>query len=76
LRTSGWLDVIIQPGRGHSFHKHPNQEEIIRVLDGEIEQWMRDERSAITTGDTASIPRDTVALPSLRNRRRRRFGFS
>ena len=28
------MDAVIRPGEGHSFHKHPDQEEVIYVVRG------------------------------------------
>ena len=38
------VEVEINPEGGHSFHTHPNQEEMIYVLDGQVEQWLGDEK--------------------------------
>ena len=34
------LEVTLSPTGGHNFHKHPQQEEVIYVIEGEIEQWL------------------------------------
>ena len=39
------MDVHLAPGGGHAFHRHPDQEEIIWVREGRIEQWL-EEREA------------------------------
>ena len=54
------LDVKLQPGMGHDFHCHPNQEELIFVRSGELEQWIGEERRTISAGDVVFIPKDTV----------------
>ena len=54
------LDVKIQPGQGHDFHRHPNQEEVILLRSGAVEQWIREERKELRAGDVAFIPMDTV----------------
>jgi quercetin dioxygenase-like cupin family protein len=54
------LDVKIQPGQGHDFHRHPNQEEVIFLRSGTVEQWVRDERRTLTAGDAAFIPEGAV----------------
>ena len=36
------LDVSLEPGHGHDFHTHPEQEEVIVVQAGEIEQWLEE----------------------------------
>ena len=43
------IEVKLEPGGGHDFHRHPNQEEVIYVIDGEIEQWV-DRRSRTLRG--------------------------
>lgn len=48
------------PGKGHSFHKHPELEEIIYVLEGEIEQWVEREKRLLKPGEIAHIPAGIV----------------
>jgi len=54
------LDVVIYPGMGHSFHRHPRQEEVIYVLEGEVEQWIEGEKQILTPGDSAFIGKGLV----------------
>ena len=54
------IEVTLAPGQGHNFHKHPNQDEIIYMMDGKCEQWIRDKKQIIKAGDVAFIPKDTV----------------
>lgn len=54
------VEVDLSPGGGHDFHKHPNQEEVIYVIDGEIEQWVGQERRKLAPGDSAFIAADVV----------------
>jgi len=54
------VTVEIFPGFGHNFHKHPNQEESIFVLNGEIEQWLESEKKILKEGDSAFIPKGMV----------------
>ena len=54
------LDVKLDPGKGHDFHVHPNQEEVIFLRSGEVEQWVRNEKKQLVAGDSAFIPIDTV----------------
>lgn len=54
------LDVVIQPGKGHDFHRHPDQEEAITVLSGRIEQWVEQERTELGPGEAVHIPTGTV----------------
>jgi quercetin dioxygenase-like cupin family protein len=53
-------EVKLAPGGSHHFHKHPRQEELIYVLEGEVEQWLRKERRTLKAGDSIYIPRNTV----------------
>src|SRR5438105_2598022 len=53
-------EVSLRPGGGHNFHKHPNQEEVIYVLEGEIEQWIDREKRILRPGDSAFIGADVV----------------
>ena len=54
------VEVQMGPGGGHSFHKHPQQEELIYVIDGEIEQWLEKQKQTLRAGDSIFIPADTV----------------
>ncbi|MCW5556385.1 MAG: cupin domain-containing protein [Verrucomicrobiae bacterium] len=52
--------AILPPGEGHAFHTHPELEEIIYVLEGEVEQWVEQERRVLKPGEVAHIPRGLV----------------
>ena len=54
------IDVELLPGFGHNFHKHPQQEEVIYVVDGEIEQWVDQEKRILKSGDSVFIGADVV----------------
>ncbi len=54
------LEVSLNPASGHNFHKHPNQEEVIYVIEGEIEQWVDQEKRLLRPGDSAFIGADVV----------------
>jgi len=54
------IEVNLSPGYGHNFHKHPEQEEVIYVIEGSIEQWLRQEKRMLNPGDSVFIPADTV----------------
>ena len=54
------VEVTLEPGNGHSFHRHPRQEEIVLVLDGEIEQFIEDERRVLKAGEAAFVPRGII----------------
>lgn len=43
------------PGEGHSFHHHPELEEVIYVIEGEIEQWVGKEKHLLKVGEVAHI---------------------
>ena len=54
------IEVNIEPGYGHDFHKHPDQEEAIYVLEGSIEQWLEQDSQTLNPGDSVFIPADVV----------------
>ena len=54
------VEVRFDPDSGHNFHKHPNQEEVIYVVEGEIEQWVGTERRTLGAGDSAFIGKNEV----------------
>ena|SRR5215208_574057 len=59
-------EVVLQPGRGHDRHNHPEAEEILYVLSGTGEQMLDDgEPFAIGAGDTIYVP--TAMFHSTRN---------
>jgi oxalate decarboxylase/phosphoglucose isomerase-like protein (cupin superfamily) len=59
-------EVVLQPGRGHDRHNHPESEEILYVLSGEGEQMLDDGAPfAVTPGDTIYVP--TGVFHSTRN---------
>jgi quercetin dioxygenase-like cupin family protein len=54
------LEVTLSPGGGHNFHKHPRQEESIYVIEGEVEQWLGEQRRTLRAGDSVFIGADVV----------------
>jgi quercetin dioxygenase-like cupin family protein len=54
------LEVTLSPSGAHSFHKHPKQEEVIYVIEGEVEEWIDAEKRLLRPGDSAFIPPDIV----------------
>ena len=59
-------EVVLQPGRGHERHNHPESEEILYVLSGEGEQMIDDGKPFdVTPGDTIYVP--TGVFHSTRN---------
>jgi quercetin dioxygenase-like cupin family protein len=54
------VEVNFDPGKGHNFHKHPDQEEVILVIAGTVEQWVDREKRILGPGDSAFIPAGVV----------------
>ncbi|MEX1184119.1 MAG: cupin domain-containing protein [Gemmatimonadota bacterium] len=52
--------VRMPAGRAHQFHRHPEAEEIIYVLEGTAEQWVGEESRLLGPGESAHIPMDVV----------------
>ncbi|UCD41229.1 MAG: cupin domain-containing protein, partial [Chloroflexota bacterium] len=53
-------DVELFPGKGHDFHKHPDQEEVIVCVKGTLEQWVGEEMRMLKPGDAVFIQADEV----------------
>ena len=54
------MDVELQPGGGHDFHRHPGQEEMIIVKEGAIIQFVGEESATLTAGDSVLVPEGVV----------------
>lgn len=54
------MEVELQPGFGHNFHKHPDQEEVIYILEGQVEQWLEDKKQVLGVGDAIFIKKGIV----------------
>jgi quercetin dioxygenase-like cupin family protein len=54
------IEVTLNAGQGHNFHKHPDQEEVIYVMAGQIEQWLERDNQLLKPGDSIFIPADVV----------------
>ena len=54
------IEVTLAPGGGHAFHKHPQQEEVIYVIDGEVEQWLDQGKQTLRSGDSVYLPAGMV----------------
>ena len=54
------MDVTLDPGGMHNFHKHVDQDEIIIVLKGKVEQWVDKNKQILSAGDSAFVPKNTV----------------
>jgi quercetin dioxygenase-like cupin family protein len=52
--------VHMPPGQGHAFHRHPEMEEIIYILEGTAEQWVDRDKKILKAGEMAHIPMDMV----------------
>jgi quercetin dioxygenase-like cupin family protein len=54
------MDVTISPGGGHAFHRHPDQEEVIWVREGRVEQWLESDKRELGPGEAVYIPKNVV----------------
>lgn len=54
------IDVNFHLGKGHNFHKHPDQEEVVLVISGMVEQWVDREKRILGPGDSAFVPAGVV----------------
>lgn len=50
----------IPPGGSHSFHIHPNKEEVIYVIEGHAEQWLETEKQILGHGGSVFVPKGAV----------------
>jgi quercetin dioxygenase-like cupin family protein len=53
-------DLVFAPGEGFNFHRHPNQEEGLYLINGSLEAWIGDEKSTLSAGDSMYLPAGTV----------------
>ena len=49
------MDVWLAPGQAHAFHRHPDQEEMIVVKSGMVDQWLELENKTLEAGDSVYI---------------------
>jgi len=54
------VKVLIKPGGGHDFHKHPEMNEILYVLKGQVEQWVEDDMQLLNVGESVYIEANVV----------------
>src|SRR5437870_12026917 len=54
------MDVRLDPGFYHAFHKHPDQDEMIILKSGRVEQWNEGEHTERGPGDPDYIDKDAV----------------
>jgi len=48
--------AVLPAGEGHDFHHHPELEEAIYVIEGEVEQWVGKEKQILKVGEVAHMP--------------------
>ncbi|MBV9917111.1 MAG: cupin domain-containing protein [Solirubrobacterales bacterium] len=54
------MDVTLEPGGGHDFHRHPGQEEMIIVKRGQITQYLERDSTTLGVDDSVFIDADLV----------------
>src|SRR4029078_2581903 len=54
------MDVRLDPGFFHAFHKHPDQDEMITVVSGQVTQFLEGESTTLAPGDSVYIDKDVV----------------
>lgn len=54
------MDVTLEPGQGHDFHRHPGQEEMIIVKGGSITQYIERESTTLGPGDSVYVDEGIV----------------
>ena len=64
------VEATFGPGKGHAFHKHPEQEEVIFIVAGEVEQWIGEDKRNLRPGELRLHPRGCRSC-NLRHRGRR-----
>ena len=57
------MDVRLDPGFFHAFHKHPDQDEMITVVSGKVTQYLEGESTVLGPGDSVYIDKDVVHGP-------------
>ena len=54
------MDVRLDPGFFHAFHKHPDQDEMIVIKSGRVTQFLEGESVELGPGDSIYIDKDVV----------------
>ena len=54
------MDVTLEPGGGHDFHRHDGQEEMIIVRQGTVTQFLEHEATTLDPGDSVYIDEGIV----------------
>jgi len=49
------MDVRLDPGFFHAFHKHPDQDEMITVVSGKVTQYLEGESTVLGPGDRVRV---------------------
>lgn len=52
--------AVIQPGHAHTFHHHPNKEEVLYILSGTADQWVEEDHQEIGPGASVYIPAGVI----------------
>lgn len=47
-----YTDLSFLPGEGLDFHKHPNQTEVLHLIEGSLEMWIGQHKSILNEGTT------------------------
>lgn len=50
--------AVFDPGGSNAEHVHPNAEEIVMVLEGEVKHTLGSEATTLRAGDVLVVPRD------------------
>jgi len=54
------MDVTLEPGEGHAFHRHDGQEEMIIVKQGTVTQFIEQESTRLASGDSVYLDAGVV----------------
>jgi quercetin dioxygenase-like cupin family protein len=54
------MDVTLEPGEGHNFHRHPGQEEMIIVKEGAITQYVEQDSTSLSPGDSVYLDEGVI----------------
>jgi quercetin dioxygenase-like cupin family protein len=50
--------AVFDPGKSNAEHIHPNCEEVVYVLDGEVRHTLGDQQTVLRPGDLIVVPRN------------------
>ena len=50
--------AVFDAGKSNVEHTHPNCEEVVYVMDGEVEHMLGDQKTILRSGDLIVVPRD------------------